>query len=98
MQLLRDNGIEPTIIEYLKETPSVKELKALSSKIGLIPAEFIRMQEKDFKENNLKTKLDDDDTLFSAMNKFPKIIERPIVVKGDRAILGRPPENVLMLL
>jgi len=56
------------------------------------------MQEKDFKENNLKTKLDDDDTLFSAMNKFPKIIERPIVVKGDRAILGRPPENVLMLL
>jgi len=85
-------------LNILKETPSVKELKVLLSKIGLIPADFVRMQEKDFKENNLKTKLDDDDTLFSAMNKFPKIIERPIVVKGDKAILGRPPENVLTLL
>ncbi len=95
---MRDNGVEPNIVEYLKETPTVKELKFLSEKMGIRPAEFVRKGEADFKENNLKEMLDDDSKLFAAMAQFPKIIERPIVVKGNKAVLGRPPENVLELL
>lgn len=95
---MRDNGIEPTIIEYLKDVPSVADLKTLSEKMGIGPTDFVRKKEADFKENGLKTLLVDDDALLLAMSKFPKIIERPIVVKEDKAILGRPPENVLTLL
>lgn len=95
---MRDNGVEPTIIEYLKDTPTAKELKSLSEKMGIRPAEFVRKGEADFKENNLKEMRDDDNVLFAAMTQFPKIIERPIVVKGNKAVLGRPPENVLTLL
>ena len=98
LQLLRDNGVEPTIIEYLKDAPTVEELKSLSEKMGIRPAEFVRKGEADFKENNLKEMLDNDNALCSAMTQFPKIIERPIVVKGNKAVLGRPPENVLELL
>lgn len=70
----------------------------MSSKLGKRPNEFVRTGEKDFKENNLKEILDNDGALFTAMAKFPKIMERPIVVKGEKAVLGRPPENVLELL
>ncbi len=73
-------------------------LKDLSAKLGKDPDEFVRKGDKDFKENNLKNVLDDNEALFAAMAKFPKIMERPIVVKGEKAVLGRPPENVLELL
>jgi arsenate reductase len=95
---LRDNGIEPTIIEYLKNIPSGDTLKDLAVKLGKQPNEFVRKGEADFKENNLKSVLNDDKALMKAMTQHPKIIERPIVVKGDKAVLGRPPENVLELL
>ncbi len=98
LQLLRDNGVEPKIVEYLKDTLTAEELKSLSEKMGIRPAEFIRKGEADFKENNLKEMLNDDNALFAAMAQFPKIIERPIVVKGNKAVLGQPPENVLELL
>ncbi|HIB26646.1 MAG TPA: arsenate reductase (glutaredoxin), partial [Candidatus Marinimicrobia bacterium] len=97
-QLLRDNGIEPFIIEYLKNNPTIDEFRALSVKLGMRPMEFVRKAETDFKNNNLKNKLEDDKAMFKAMNKYPKIMERPIVVKGDRAVLGRPPENIIKLL
>jgi len=95
---LRDNGIEPNIIEYLKDIPTAGELKNLSVKLEKRPNEFVRKGESDFKENNLKSVLDDDRALMKAMSQHPKIIERPIVVKGDKAVVGRPPENVLDLL
>lgn len=98
LQLLRDNGVEPQIIEYLKNTPTADDLKDLSGKLGKGPSEFVRKGEADFKENNMKDVLSDDNALFRAMAQFPKVMERPIVVKGDRAVLGRPPENVLELL
>ena len=98
LQLLRDNGVEPTIIDYLKNVPTVKDLETLSAKLKMRPSEFIRKGESDFKENNLKEILNDDSNLFKAMSQFPKIIERPIVVKGEKAVMGRPPENVLDLL
>ena len=62
------------------------------------PMEFVRKSEMDFKNNDLKKKLEDDKVMFKAMNQYPKIMERPIVVKGDQAVLGRPPDNILNLL
>ena len=98
LQLLREAGIEPTIVEYLK-TPLVKEqLENISQLLGLRPKDFVRKTEKDFKDNHLSERLDDDDKIIEAMSLFPKIIERPIVVSGDEAVIGRPPENAQKLI
>ena len=98
LQLLRESGIEPTIVEYLK-TPLVKEeLVNISQLLGLRPKDFVRKTEKDFKDNHLSERLDDDDKIIEAMSLFPKIIERPIVVSGDEAVIGRPPENAQKLI
>ena len=98
MQLLKDRGIDPHIIEYLKNPPSVSDIRNLSRKLGLHPKEFIRTREPDFKEQNLSDNLEDSELLFEAMSRHPKIIERPIIVKENLAVLGRPPENILTLL
>ena len=98
MQLLKDRGIDPHIIEYLKNPPSVLDIRNLSKKLGLHPKEFIRTREPDFKEQNLSDNLEDSELLFEAMSRHPKIIERPIIVKENIAVLGRPPENILTLL
>ena len=96
LALLEENGVEPTIVEYLKDPPSADTLKSVSKKLGLRPKDFVRKKEAEFKD--LAIDLEDDDALYQAMNEFPKIIERPIVVKGSKAALGRPPENVLEIL
>ena len=98
LRLLRDNGIEPNIIEYLKNIPTTDELKNLSVKLEKHPKDFVRKGEADFKENGIAGLLDNDEALIHSMAQFPKIIERPIVVTGDKAVIGRPPENVLDLL
>ena len=98
MKLLKDRGIDPHIIEYLKNPPSVSDIRNLSKKLGLHPKEFIRTREPDFKEQNLSDNLEDSELLFEAMSRHPKIIERPIIVKENIAVLGRPPENILTLL
>lgn len=95
---MRDNSIEPEIIEYLKEVPSEVDFKSLAVKLGIRPLEFVRKGEADFKENGITNILNDDEKMFKAMCQFPKIMERPIVVKGEKAVLGRPPENVLGLI
>ena len=98
MQLLKDRGIDPHIIEYLKTPPSVSDIRNLSKKLGLHPKEFIRTREPDFKEQKLADNLEDSEVLFEAMSRYPKIIERPIIIKENLAVLGRPPENILRLL
>ena len=98
LQLLREAGIEPTIVEYLK-TPLEKDvLKNISQLLGLRPKDFVRKTEKDFKDNYLSKSLEDDDKILEAMSLLPKIIERPIVVSGQEAVIGRPPENVQKLI
>ena len=62
------------------------------------PSLWIRKSEKDYKNNNLGKYLNDEDKLYETMIKYPKIIERPIVIEGDKAIIGRPPENVYTLI
>jgi len=98
LQLLRDSNIEPNIINYLTEPLSVYILKSISDKLGVKPSSWIRMNENEFKMNNINDIIDDDHQLYLAMIKFPKIIERPIVTRGSAAIIGRPPENVLKLI
>lgn len=78
----------------MNSPPSIDELKILSTKLGLAPKDFIRTREADFKDNNLSDHLENSQHLFENMSKFPKLLERPIVVKGDKAVLGRPPEKV----
>ena len=64
--------------------------------LGLDPSEWIRKTEKDYKNNNLKD-IKDSEKIFSLMSKYPKLIERPIVIYNEQAVIGRPPENVLAL-
>ena len=98
LQLLREVGIEPTIVEYLKTSLEKDVLKNISQLLGLRPKDFVRKIEKDFKDNHLSESLEDDDKILEAMSLFPKIIERPIVVSGQEAVIGRPPENVQKLI
>ena len=98
LQLLRDSNIEPNIINYLTEPLSVKLLTTISDKLGAKPSSWIRKNENEFKINNINDIIDDDHQLYLAMIKFPKIIERPIVTRGNTAIIGRPPENVIKLI
>ena len=98
LELLRAEGVEPEIELYL-ETPLDAETSAnLRGKLGISAAQLVRRSEQDFKDNNLGRADITEDELIAAMVKYPKLIERPIVVSGNRAVLGRPPENVLELL
>ena len=97
LQLLRDNGHEPNVIEYLKTPPNIKELNNICKTLGKRPEDLIRKGEKEYKELNINN-IDRDDDLLIAMVTHPKLIERPIVIRGEKAIIGRPPENVLKLI
>lgn len=97
LALLQGNGVEPEIILYLNTVPSFKELKCLIEKLGISPIQLIRKGELVWKEN-FKGKDLSDDEIIQAMITYPKLIERPIVVKDQKAVLGRPPENVLELV
>ena len=98
MKLLNDNNVDFDIVEYLKDPPSKDEILVLAKKLGKRPKDFIRISEKDFKDNNIKSFINNDQAIASAMEELPKIIERPIFVMGKNAVIGRPPENILMLL
>lgn len=98
LQLLEEKGIEPNIVLYLETPPSATELKAILKKLGITARELLRKGEDAYKENNLSDTTLTESALIEAMIKFPKLIERPIVIKGDQAVLGRPPENVLKLV
>ncbi|WP_193161136.1 arsenate reductase (glutaredoxin) [Microbulbifer hainanensis] len=98
LQLLQDNGIEPEVVLYLETPPSSKSLGELLQKLGIGARDLLRTGEDAYKELELKDPGLSDAQLIDAMVQHPKLIQRPIVVKGDRAVLGRPPENVLELL
>lgn len=97
LDIITEKGKDVTIVEYLKNPLSKNEIKDLLKKLGMPAAELIRKGEADFKENYKGKDLTEDDWV-DAMVKFPKLIERPIVVVGNKAIIGRPPENVLDLM
>ncbi|MDF1819811.1 MAG: arsenate reductase (glutaredoxin) [Immundisolibacteraceae bacterium] len=98
LELLREQGHEPTIIEYLKTPPTPARLKTVLAMLGMSPRELMRRKEADYKTQGLGDEALSNDTLIAAMIEFPKLIERPVVINGDRAAVGRPPEQVLALL
>ena len=98
MKILENSGQEFEIIDYINSPPSPDELQSLADKMGIPARDFIRVRETAFKELNLKPHLNDDRVLFKHMSENPKLIEWPIVVKGNRAVLGRPPELIEELL
>ena len=97
LAIMNENNIEVKIINYLVDPPTAKELEDISRKLATSPMNFIRKKESVFTELGLNNYKGSDSELCEIMSNNPKLIERPIVVKGDRAIIGRPPENVLEL-
>ena len=98
LALLEEEGVEPKIIEYLKSPPSAAELKSVLKKLGLSPRDIVRKGEAVYAELGLKDKDVSDDELIEIMAANPILIERPIVVSGGKAALGRPPESVLKII
>ena len=96
LDLVRARGIEPEIVEYLENPPDVKTLEQLLAKLGIEPEDLVRKKEDLYEELNLEQV--NRRELIAAMVENPVLIERPIVVTGERARLGRPPENVLEIL
>lgn len=98
LKLLDDNNQRPVIVEYLKSPLDKKQLQHLTRLLNCSVREIIRISEIDYKENNLADKSLSEDVLLEAIVKWPKLMQRPIVVNGNRAAIGRPPENVLGIL
>ncbi|RLJ18494.1 arsenate reductase (glutaredoxin) [bacterium endosymbiont of Escarpia laminata] len=98
LQLLKDNGVEPEIVEYLKTPPDRDTLKQVLDMLGMEPRDLMRKKESEYKENNLADPSLTRDQLIDAMIAHPKLIERPIVITNGKAALGRPPEKVLEII
>lgn len=98
LRLLRECGVEPRIVEYLRTPPTPDELENLAAKLGLGARSMLRAGEPEYRELGLADTTLDEARLFEAMAAHPKLIQRPIVVAGERAVHGRPPENVNQLL
>lgn len=98
LDLLRQQGIEPQIVDYLNSPPSAETLRAVLQMLQLAPMELIRRKESEFREAGLDDPAVTDDALIDAMVRYPRLIERPIVVANGKAALGRPPERVLAIL
>jgi len=98
LALLEENDVNPEIIYYLDNPPSKSELKSLLRKLHLGIRDILRKQEAVYDEVGLGDDVLSEEIIFDLVAKHPILIERPIVVQGDKAILGRPPENVLQLI
>lgn len=97
LELLRQREVPLEVVEYLKTPLTLEELRALRKKLGLPPSAWVRRGEKEYKAAGLSDQSSEEEIL-EAMAKHPILMERPIVVRGKRAVVGRPPERVLELL
>ncbi len=98
LELLEARGLAPTVVRYLDTPPSADQLRALLAKLGIAPRALLRTGEDEYKALNLADSGLSDAQLIAAMVAHPKLIERPILVAGERAVIGRPPEKILALL
>ena len=96
--ILNDKGLDTTVVEYLKSTPSGAELTEVLNLLGIEPRDLMRKHEAPYKENNLDNTDLSREQLIQAMVEHPILIERPIVINGKKAVIGRPPEKVLDIL
>ena len=98
LELLKENDITPTVIEYLKTPPTADTLKGILGQLGMTPRDLMRKKEDIYTDLKLDNSSLSDDELVAAMIQNPILIERPIVVANGKAALGRPPEQVLDIL
>lgn len=98
LELLHQKGVEASIVEYLKDPPSAAELNRILKLLALEPRELMRKKEPEYKEAGLDNPRLSRNALIQAMVAHPILIERPIVISGEKAAIGRPPEKVLDIL
>ncbi len=98
LSLLKENGFEPTVRLYLEDPPSVDELRSVLGLLGLSTRDLMRKKESLYKTLDLGAEALSEDELLAAMNKHPKLIERPVCLYKGQAAIGRPPENTLSIL
>lgn len=98
LELLQQQGIQPRIIEYLKNPPTHQQLDSILRGLDMQPRDLMRKNESEYGDNNLQDQSLERDQLIEAMIAHPRLIERPIVVAGDQIAIGRPPESVLTIL
>lgn len=98
LELLEARGLQPKVVRYLETPPTAAELEELLGKLGLSARQLLRTGEEEYKTLNLANPALGEAQLIEAMATHPRLIERPILVAGDRAVIGRPPEKVLELL
>ncbi|MGC6430688.1 MAG: arsenate reductase (glutaredoxin) [Jejuia sp.] len=97
LEILENSGNEFQVVKYLEDVPSEEELKAIIEKLGIKPIELVRKNEAIWK-SDFKGKELSDDAIIKAMVENPKLIERPIVINGNTAVIGRPPQKILEIL
>ncbi|MGB2087539.1 MAG: ArsC/Spx/MgsR family protein, partial [Psychroflexus salarius] len=97
LQLLEEANVEFEIVKYLNEVPSTNEIESILKKLNKTPIELVRTNEKIWKEN-FKGKDLSDQNIIEAMHSFPKLIERPIVINNQNAVIGRPPEKIKSII
>ncbi len=93
LKYLEEKGIEPEVIRYLDTPPTVQELTDLLKTLGMAPRELMRTKEAIYRELKLK-EVTDDAVLIAAMAEHPKLIERPVIIRGDKAVVARPAERI----
>ncbi len=98
LELLEGRGLTPTIIRYLETPPTAAELQDVLNKLGIAPRQLLRTGKDEYKQLDLANPDLSNEQLIEAMVAHPRLIERPILVAGDRATVGRPPEKVLEIL
>ena len=98
LELLEARGLAPTVVRYLDTPPSAAELRALLAKLGMSARQLLRTGEEEYTTLGLADAGLSEDRLIEAMASHPRLIERPILVAGEKAVVGRPPEKILEIL
>jgi len=98
LQILEDNHMSPDIIEYLEQPPTAQELRDVINMLGVSARDLLRTSEPAYREADLDDDTLTDDEIIEAICKFPALLQRPIVISGDTAVIGRPPTRVLEII
>jgi arsenate reductase (glutaredoxin) len=98
LEILKQNGVDPIVVNYIKTPPLRAEIDAILNKLNLRPKDVLRRKEAVFTELGLQDKLEDDEEIVRAICANPILLERPIAISGDTAVIARPPEKILELL
>jgi len=97
MSILETNNVQAEVVKYLESTPSVTQIKEILKMLDITPRELMRKKEDIYKELNLQDETDNN-ALIQAMAQNPKLIERPVIIKGNKAIIGRPTDKITEFL